>query len=52
MRRRPAFNGRSRLDRHRAVNALLADQLRNGVHALAIEAHGTEDPARRPETGR
>ena len=48
----PAFNGRSRLDRHRAVNALLADQLRNGVHALAIEAQGTDDPARGPEAGR
>lgn len=38
-----AFNGRSRLDRHRTVNALLAAQLQEGVHALAIEAKGTED---------
>ncbi len=34
-----AFAGKSRVDRHRAVNALLADELRpDGVHALAIEA--------------
>jgi BolA protein len=42
-----AFNGRSRLDRHRTVNALLAEQLRGGVHALAIEAKGTDDGAQR-----
>jgi BolA protein len=41
-----AFNGRSRLDRHRMVNALLAEQLRVGVHALAIEARGTEEGSR------
>lgn len=34
----PAFEGQSRLQRHRTVNALLADPLQNGVHALAIEA--------------
>jgi BolA protein len=33
-----AFDGMSRIDRHRAVNALLAHELENGVHALAIEA--------------
>jgi BolA protein len=33
----PAFSGMSRIERHRAVNALLADELRAGVHALAIE---------------
>ncbi|HVB90075.1 MAG TPA: BolA family protein [Beijerinckiaceae bacterium] len=32
------FAGRSRLDRHRAVNGILAQDLANGVHALAIEA--------------
>ncbi len=33
------FRGKSRLDRHRAINALLADELTpDGVHALAIEA--------------
>jgi BolA family transcriptional regulator, general stress-responsive regulator len=33
-----AFGGKSRLERHRMVNALLADEFRDGVHALAIEA--------------
>lgn len=33
----PAFAGMSRLERHRAVNALLDDELKGGVHALAIE---------------
>ena len=32
------FAGLSRLERHRAVNALLAPELESGVHALAIEA--------------
>jgi BolA protein len=33
-----AFAGKSRVECHRAVNAALADELRNRVHALAIEA--------------
>lgn len=33
----PAFSGLSRIERHRAVNALLADELKAGLHALAIE---------------
>ena len=34
-----AFTGKSRIDRHRLVNGLLADELKpDGVHALAIEA--------------
>lgn len=33
----PAFAGMSRVERHRAVNALLAEELQGGVHALAIE---------------
>lgn len=31
------FAGMGRVDRHRAVNELLADELNDGVHALAIE---------------
>jgi BolA protein len=31
-----AFAGLSRLERHRRINALLADELRRGVHALAL----------------
>jgi BolA protein len=33
-----AFTGKTRLARHRAVNEILAEDLRGGVHALAIEA--------------
>ena len=33
-----AFAGQSRVARHRMINALLADELRDRVHALAIEA--------------
>ncbi|MEW9805640.1 BolA family protein [Mesorhizobium marinum] len=33
----PLFAGMSRIERHRAVNAALADELAGGVHALAIE---------------
>ncbi|MFZ5693118.1 MAG: BolA family protein [Pseudomonadota bacterium] len=33
-----AFRGKSRIDRHRAVNATLAEELAGGVHALAIHA--------------
>lgn len=34
----PSFAGRTRLDRHRAVNAALADEFGTGLHALAIDA--------------
>jgi BolA protein len=33
-----AFRGKSRLERHRMVNATLASELEGGVHALAIRA--------------
>lgn len=33
-----AFAGKSRIDRHRMINAILADDLAGGVHALAIHA--------------
>ncbi len=32
-----AFAAMSRIDRHRAVNTLLAEELEGSVHALAIE---------------
>jgi BolA family transcriptional regulator, general stress-responsive regulator len=32
-----AFTGMSRVERHRAVNEALAEELKAGVHALAIE---------------
>lgn len=33
-----AFSGKSRIERHRMINAILADDLAAGVHALAIQA--------------
>lgn len=43
-----AFDGKSRIDRHRMINALLAPELAGGVHALAIHAHAPSEGARRP----
>jgi BolA protein len=34
-----AFRGKSRIERHRMVNELLAPEIADGLHALAIEAH-------------
>ena len=36
-----AFSGKSRLERHRMINALADAELKAGVHALAIEAKAT-----------
>ncbi len=33
-----AFAGKSRVDRHRMINAILSDDLAGGIHALAIHA--------------
>lgn len=38
------FAGKSRLERHRMVNAALADELSGGVHALAIRARMPGEP--------
>jgi BolA protein len=35
----PAFAGKSRVDRHRIVNELLADELSGRVHALALKTY-------------
>ncbi len=42
----PAFATMSRIERHRAVNALLAEELAAGVHALAIEPAAPGDATR------
>jgi BolA protein len=39
----PAFAGKSRIERHRLVNELLADEIAAGLHALAIEARAPGD---------
>ena len=33
-----AFEGKSRIERHRMINAMLAAELKGSVHALAIKA--------------
>jgi BolA protein len=33
-----AFKGKSRVDRHRMINEVLASELQGGIHALAIHA--------------
>lgn len=38
-----AFRGKSRLERHRIVNEILADELKTGVHALAIHASAPDE---------
>ena len=38
-----AFAGKSRLERHRLINAALAEELAGGVHALAIVARAPEE---------
>lgn len=38
-----AFRGKSRVERHRMVNAALAAELSGGVHALAIHAAAPDE---------
>ena len=40
------FSRMSRLDRHRAVNALLKPEMDAGLHALAVEAYAPGEPTR------
>lgn len=42
----PLFEGRSRIERHRLVNAAIGDLLKNRVHALAIKAYAPGEPLR------
>jgi len=41
-----AFEGKSLIERHRLVNALLAEELADRVHALAISAKTPQEAAR------
>jgi BolA protein len=43
-----SFQGKSRIDRHRLINATLSDELANSVHALAIHASAPSEEARKP----
>jgi len=38
-----AFAGKSRLERHRMVNDVLAEELSGSIHALALSALSPED---------
>jgi len=44
-----AFEGASRVDRHRRVYACLAEELRSGVHALALHLFTTGEWADRQD---
>lgn len=41
----PAFEGKSRIERHRMINAALAAELAGPVHALAIKAQTPAEAA-------
>jgi BolA protein len=41
-----AFSGMSRIERHRAINALVAQELADTVHAFAVEAFAPGEPRR------
>jgi BolA family transcriptional regulator, general stress-responsive regulator len=41
-----AFKGKSRIDRHRMINATLASELAGSVHALAIHAQAPGETGR------
>ncbi len=38
-----AFTGKSRVDRHRIVNELLADELSGRIHALALKTYAPDE---------
>ena len=39
-----AFIGKGRLERHRLINAALSEELRGGIHALALHASAPGEP--------
>ncbi|WP_336485718.1 BolA family protein [Methylobacterium nigriterrae] len=41
----PAFEGKSRVERHRLVNGLLDDAFKRGLHALAVRARTPSEAA-------
>src|ERR1700759_4519612 len=47
-----AFKGKSRIDRHRMINAALATELAGSIHALAIHAQAPGEGGKRECAGR
>jgi BolA family transcriptional regulator, general stress-responsive regulator len=47
----PAFAELSRIDRHRKVHALVAEELRDHVHALSVQAYTPEEWSARSGQG-
>ncbi len=45
-----AFRGRNRIDRHRMINAALAAELADRVHALAIHASAPDEAVTIPRS--
>lgn len=43
-----AFEGKTRIDRHRMINTLLAPELAGSVHALALHTFAPGEDAKRP----
>jgi len=39
----PAFDGKSRVERHRMIHQALAEELAGGVHALALKVHAPSE---------
>lgn len=46
----PEFSGKNLLARHRMINATLAEELKNSIHALAIHTY-TEDEWKEESNG-
>ena len=42
----PAFEGKSRVERHRMINTALASELAGSVHALAIYAQAPQETSK------
>ncbi|MGI9426706.1 MAG: BolA family protein [Hyphomicrobiaceae bacterium] len=40
------FTGKTRVERHRLINELLAEELAGRIHALAIQASAPKEPLR------
>ena len=43
-----AFEGKTRIDRHRMINAVLVSELAGAIHALALHTYAPGEDHRRP----